>query len=325
MKNYIKITLILSILLSGCGKEFLDEKRDKTLVVPPSIPDLQALLDDATVTMNTGSGHELGLIGADEIILSYEIWRDIPNKPFEKKGYVWAKNVYEGNSVNDWDKAYRRILFANTAYSGIEKIIPGSSNQMDWNNVKGAALFFRAYNFYQLAQLFSKPYDQATADNDLGIPLRLDPDITMKTDRGNNKQVYEQIVKDLTIAAELLPQTGINVYRPAKPAAFALLAKVYLQMKDYENARINAEKCLKIRNVLNDLNTLNLNTSYTFPTLGTNNPEVIFLSYMTNISIVTTTRINVSPEVLALYTSNDLRTKAYFRAGTNGRTLFKGS
>lgn len=317
--------MILSVLFTGCGKEFLEEKRDKALVVPTSIADLQALLDDATVTMNTSSGHELGVIGGDEIGLSYESWRDIPNRPFEKNGYIWAKNVYEGIDVNDWNKAYRRILFANTACAGIEKIQPKPSNQLDWNNVKGGAHFFRAYNFYQLAQLFSAPFEQSSAATDLGIPLRLEPDVTLKISRGTNEKVYAQIISDLNLAADLLPEKGINVYRPTKPAAFALLARIYLLMRDYKNARINAEKCLKIRNELNDLNGLNLNASYTFPTLGTNNPEVIFLSYMANISMVTTTRINIAEEVLNLYQRNDLRSKAYFRPGTNGRTLFKGS
>lgn len=327
MKN-IRLQLITGILISGClacGTEFLDIKRDQSQVIPERIEHLQALLDDAHRTMNANSCHELGVIGADELELGVEVWRNIPNRPYEKNGYIWADDVYEGNEVNDWNNAYRRILYANTALEGIEKITPGENETEEWSNVKGSALFFRAFNYYQLAQLFCKPFDAGTADHDLGLPLRLMPDITAHTGRATVQQTYQQIIQDLLNAQSYLPEIPINTHRPGKAAVYALLARAYLQKGDYEEALGYADKCLSIQHELIDLNEVSLTANYTFPTYGLGNPEVIFSCSMTNIAVVTSSRMNIGHAVLDLYADHDLRKTAYFRNGTNDNTLFKGS
>lgn len=324
----IRLQLITGILISGClacGTEFLDIKRDQSQVIPERIEHLQALLDDAHRTMNANSCHELGAIGADELELDFGVWQNIPNRPYEKNGYIWADDVYEGNEVNDWNNAYRRILFANTALEGIEKITPAENQMEAWNNVKGSALFFRAFNYYELAQLFCKPFDAGTADRDLGLPLRLMPDITAHTGRATLRQTYQQIIQDLLNAQSCLPEIPINTHRPGKAAVFALLARVYLQLGDYEAALGYADKCLSIQHDLIDLNEVSLTANYTFPTYGLGNPEVIFSCSMSNIAVVTSSRMNIAHAVLDLYSDHDLRKVAYFRDGTNNNVLFKGS
>lgn len=319
------ILLISALALSGCGKEFLDIKRDKSQVVPTTIADFQALLDDASNTMNNSSSHELAVIGADEYVLSNQIWNELSFRPYEKNGYVWAKEVYENTQVNDWNNAYRRILFSNSALKGINEIQPSTTQQEAWNNVKGSALFFRGCNFYQLAQLFCKVYNKNSSQNDLGIPLRLDPDVTKVTNRASVEQTYIQIIDDLKAAAPLLPDVAITLFRPSKAAVYALLAKVHLNMGDYLNAEYYATESLKIKSTLIDFNTLSQDQNYTFPLYGSGNSEVLFMCNMLNIAVVTTTRFNASPELLELYKDGDLRKKIFYRTEPDSRVLFKGS
>ncbi|SDE94691.1 RagB/SusD domain-containing protein [Mucilaginibacter pineti] len=318
------VLIIVCLTFSSCGKEFLDVKRDKGQVVPSTIADFQALLDDASNTMNNSSSHELGVLGADEYTLSDQTWENLSYRPYEKNAYIWANEVYENNQVNDWNSAYRRVLYANTALLGINNIQPLASEKDAWSNVKGSALFFRAFNFYQLAQLFCKPYS-ASADADPGIPLRLDPDINLKTGRANVAATYAQIISDLNEASSLLPVSPVNLFRPSKPAVYALMAKTYLQMGQYEKAEQYASLSLALKGSLINYNSLSTSADYTFPLWGQGNPEVLLMCNMLNIAVVTTTRFNASPELLGLYASNDLRRKILYKTDTDGRILFKGS
>ncbi len=328
MRMIFTVTLALLLLTSSCGKDFLDEKRDKNQVVPSAIADFQALLDDASRTMNTNSGNELELIGADEYFISDQAWEGLPANAtaYERKGYYWAKDdVYEKQQVRDWNYAYRKILYANTALEGIEEIAPKADETAAWNNVKGSALFFRAFNFYQLAQVFCKPFDASSASADPGIPLRLKPDITAPVTRATVSETYARIIEDLKNAAGLLPELPLVKYRPSKAGVYALLAKTYLVKEDYENAERYADSSLHITNSLIDFNTLNLTVTYPFPTNMQNNPEIIFISYILNIPILQTSRMRINPELYASYDDNDLGKNACFLKNADGYYTFRGS
>lgn len=61
----------------------------------------------------------------------------------------------------------------------IEKLIffrynihPSVSDATNWDNVKGASLFFRARGFLTALWNWARIYDSGTANSDLGVPLR---------------------------------------------------------------------------------------------------------------------------------------------------------
>ena len=321
----ISFSVIFLLVFSiACQNDFLDVNRDKRQVIPETIADFQAMLDHTNV-MNNRSSHELGVVGSDAISLLDASWNSLVS-PYQKNGYIWADNVYEGETVNDWDQAYYRILLANTALEGVEGIEPGAEELQQWENVKGSALFFRTWNFYQLAQLFCGPYNEQTAATDPGIPLRLVSDITAKSTRASIEATYGQMIRDLKEAAELLPETPSVFYRPSKPAAFALLSRIFLQMGNYDEAARYADSCIRLKDGLLDLNDLDLTIKYPFPAFGEGNPEVIFMTRMQNILIVASARQNIDSGLLRMYEEGDLRRQAYFNATTEDqRTLFTGS
>src|SRR5258708_17108525 len=124
-----------------------------------------------------------------------------------------------------------------------------------YNQVKGSALFYRAFAFHQLAQLYCLPYS-STAGIDLGIVLRLTSNITAPSIRSTVQQTYTQIINDLKQAAILLPGLTLYPTRPTKTAAFGALARTYLSMRDYSNAAIYADSCLKRDSTLLDYTSL---------------------------------------------------------------------
>lgn len=328
MKRYIQtISMFLLVFMTGCGKTFLDVKADQTQTVPKSISDYQALLDNTSI-MNAFSSHVLALIGADEYYIAdarYDAFPANVTYNYQKRAYTWNSQIFEGGEPStDWSRGYVRVLQANIVLDGLNKLSPSASELTSFNNAKGSALFYRALAFYSMAQLFCKPYNGLTAGVDTGLPLRLEADVTLKTPQSKITETYNQMISDLNIAANLLPNLPSVGFRPSKAAVYALLCRIYLQEGDYTMALNNASQCLSITNNYNDLNTMDLTKSYVFPALGKGNPEVIFQCSTANVVPLTTSFINVASDLLASYASNDLRNQAYFYT-SGGRIVFKGS
>lgn len=325
MKNYSKQLIILAgiFVISACGKKFLDIKRDARLVVPTSVKDFLALMDLRTV-MNNAPSTVSGVISAGEFYLTDGNLGPV-SSVMAKNAYIWADDVYGNEEVADWNNAYHRILYANMALE-VDKVVPKEHEKEDWNLAKGLALFHRGYNYFQLAQLFCKPYDAATAHADLGVPLRLDYDVTEKVGRGTVEMVYKQIIGDLEMAIELLPEQSLHTLRPNKSAACAVLARAYLQMQNFEQAGHYADLGLKYQSGLIDFNNLDFNKNYTFTNdYGISNKEVLFFWQMANSPIISPVRLNVDEELLSTYEEVDLRYSAYFNKNTENGMGFKGS
>jgi len=256
--------IIYSVLFAGCigcllschKKDFLNEKPSSDLFVPSTLQDFQALLDNYTVMSETPV---LGELSADNFyITSVDYWQTLSLK--ERNAYIWAQDIYGGiGNIGDWNLPYQQVFYANVVLEGINKVAITSSNTQQWNTIKGWALFVRAYAFYNLAQVFAPVYDSNTADEpNSGIPLRLNPNVDAPSHRSTVNETYTQIISDLLEAKDLLQDavpTTLN--QPSKPAALAMLARVYLSMGIYDKALTYADNSLKLHSDLIDYNTLN--------------------------------------------------------------------
>lgn len=325
IKKYIYILLSVSIL-SGCGKEFLEKKRDAKQVIPKLIEDYQSMLDTYKAINLTGSVN-LGLVGSDEYTVTDAVmtaWKGV--YPYEANGYIWADEIFETKESSDWNSAYQRILYANLALD-VEKVNPTPAQQESWNTVKGGALFVRAFAYYQLAQLFCKPYDATTASTDLGVPLKLDYDVTAAIGRGTVEGVYKQILSDLETAYPLVPDLALNNFRAGKSTVATLLARTYLQMGNYERAGHYANEGLKYRSELihfKDLVIPPLGDLFS-GNYGVTNTEILFFVGNNVRPISAYVGFNAEPELLALYEEGDIRQAAYFAKTADGRRAFRAS
>ncbi len=121
---------------------------------------------------------------------------------------------------------------------------------------------------YTITQVFCAPYDSATAASTLGAPIRLTQDVFLRSNRPTLKESYDQLIKDLTEAAGLLPPKPEYKTRPGKTAAYAMLARVFLGVGNYELALDNALKALAIDKKLLDYRPLDPNAFQVFPAHG---------------------------------------------------------
>ena len=89
--------------------------------------------------------------------------------------------------------------------------------------------------------MFSKHYNTQTSDTDLGVPYLESPETTLdpKYKRGNVKDVYEKINKDIE---EALPLIRDDIYDVPKyhfnvKAAYAFAARFNLYYENWEKAK----------------------------------------------------------------------------------------
>lgn len=301
-------------LLQGCQK-YLGAKSSKSLTVPSSLIDLQALLDEY-LPVNTGVG--AGMLGGDEYYLTEsrynslytDIWRNM---------YVWADtNVFVGNA-NTWNGSYDNVYKANTIIEVLPKIKQDGLNEIEWDNVKGQALFLRGRCFFEVAMVWAEAYDAKNAKEKLGIPLRLGTDFNVPSVRSNLEDTYNQIISDLRASIDLLPVKPVHVFRASKPAACGELARVYLSMRMYDSAYLYANKALGLFNYLIDYNTLDTNATYPFTRFG---PEVI---YETDIYGAYAPYNMVDTSIYRKFDDNDLRKALYFEPNGDGSHKFCGN
>jgi len=323
MKSHLNIIFAFSLLITfslfSCKKDWLDAKSDITLAIPNTLDDCQALLDNTIMTTaNVGFGE----VSSNDFTISKVNWDAMSF--LERNSYIWEKQLFESEDVQfaDWNRSYNKVYYANLTLESLDKISETSDNAQRINELKGAALFFRGFTFFELAQVFAKPYDQNTALLDLGIPLRLTSNFNEKTKRSNLSETYELIISDIKNSIELLPTNQANLLRPTKAAAYGLMARVYLAMRKYSDAFEYANLCINNASAqLLDFNDVSATPNYTMARF---NSEVIFWSRITSIIILSDSYHNIDEQLYASYQTNDLRRSLYFRLNS-GRTVFRGS
>jgi starch-binding outer membrane protein, SusD/RagB family len=316
-KNMEAILLAAIVTCTSCEK-YLAEKPAAALVVPATLADAQALLDNygrinfdeaGTAEASTDNYY---VTDADFLTLSED----------QRRIYTWEKDRLFTPEFNDWSRLYQTVYYANTVLETAKKIQPGPSDTAGWNNVKGQALFVRAKSFLQAAWLWAPAFDEASADTDGGIVLRQTTDFNQPSVRATVRQTYRQILDDLKEAVRLLPMTPAHPMRASKPAAYGLLARTFLSMRQYDKAGLYADTALQLKNTLLDYNALNATVS--FPFLPSN-AEDIFHSAQSTPSLTFNPIAKIDSTLYSTYEANDLRKELFFKASGGNGWVFRGS
>ncbi len=328
--NLLYALLSLCLVFYSCEK-YLDVKENSTQVSISTANDCQLLLDNYGL-MNISFPFD-GEASADDYYMLDTKYNLLGGE--DKDIYTWAANAQRSLASDQWQNPYKIIYNANLVLENLPKLkVPADQATMD--NIKGQALFFRAFTFWSIAQLYAKPYS-VTAGTDLGIPLRLSPDLNDVSNRGTVQQTYDRILQDLNEAVTLLSPSSPVSSRPNKTAAYAMLSRVYLSMNDYPNAFKNANSALGLNSQLIDYNTLSTSSTTPFSPRF-KNKEDIFHSVMTNafallypgitfVPSLSTAKIDL--DLVNSYDNNDLRKSIFFKtiveAGRPNSYLFSGN
>ena len=157
--------------------------------------------------------------------------------------YRWTSSFFNGSFGGEYRDAYIAIYRANTLLEEVADLPDATQAEVD--RISAEARFIRALNHYQVVRVWAMPYGYTSDNSHLGIPLKISADQTPQM-RATVADVYAQIIADLEYAEDNLPaDNGIfaNQY-----AAKALLAKVYLEMGDFTNAKAYADEVINSGN-----------------------------------------------------------------------------
>jgi tetratricopeptide (TPR) repeat protein len=249
MKNIYKIAVLAGVLsIVSCKKSFLDlsDPTKKTAdkfyqsedeirqAVSGAYSSLQSHVNSQYIFAEMSSDNTTIQLdpsdrGQTDRAEAFEFWN------------VTATNV---NVADLYNQSYNALYNINYALSKIGGVTAISQQKKD--QYQAELEFMRAYYYFNLVRYFG-PVVLITE------PLASSSD-AFQTKRSSEKEVYDQIIKDLTDAAAKLPAkseySAADVGRASKGAALGLLGKVYLTTKDYAKAESTLRQILPMGYVL---------------------------------------------------------------------------
>ena len=277
-------------------------------VIPKSVEEYRSFLTSAysitkeSKVLTTYRTDELAL-SADALgVEQYEdlfIWNDVNPSPL--------------TSVFPYASLYNTIFYTNHVINS-EATIEG--NQSDKEQLIGEAYALRAMQYFELINLYAKPYNKSTANTDAGVPITLEYDAEKEFLVQTVEDVYALILSDLTMAESLIniqkQEVGYN-YRFSMIAVKAFKSRVYLYQQDWQKAIDLANEALAINA---EIQNLNLDTSI-MPSEYNAVESILALETVASFDLVNNTTI--SKTLIDSYNQTaDVRFSLYFKENTDG-------
>jgi hypothetical protein len=234
MKATTLIACLAGLLLAGCKDAFLNlvpETNLSSATFFKSQSDFTQAVNAAYVPLRTIVNDRAWLLGEMHSDNTYyarnplfgatEQQEDIADFAIPTANGV-TSNVHV---LNQYRQDYLIIARVNQVLASIDKVEFDAGAK---DNLRGQALFLRAYAYFELVRYFGKvPLHlvPATGRDDAALPLAAEAEI------------YAQIVKDLQEAIPLLPpKSKQEAGRVTSGAARTLLANVYVVQKKWADA-----------------------------------------------------------------------------------------
>lgn len=246
MKKIILSLLTLSLFtFSSCNEEFLDYEPSNS----------SAVGDNTIKNEEQLTGALLGVYDALQSNNAYGNFYISANEMLSDNGFVMLSNsnrltdfyrythaISNGGSIsNMWTIGYRIIARANFVISFDGKI---SGTTASGSIAEARAL--RAITLFNLVNFYARPY--GTTNQDLGIPLPKTFEVDLQIKRSSVNEVYDEIIKELLIAANSVQNTTTT--RLNADAINGFLSRVYLYKKDYTKSLEYANKVLSKKTLL---------------------------------------------------------------------------
>lgn len=318
MRYIMNIGLTLCVLLVSACNKFLELKPDIKMAIPTTLEDADLLLNDYS-TLN--GGYPIwGEIGSDDYYVTKDKWEAAASID-QRNAYLWLDEPY--TDVSQWQKPYKTIYMANQVKDVLAKL-NNNDEPAKYNRLMGGAHFFRAYALLQLTEVHCPAYTAEDAGEQLGLPIRLSPDIDKPSHRASLQDTYAQIVADFKAATNNLPVLEGVKGRPVRASAYGALARTYLNMSDYQQAYRYADSCILLSPTLLDYNMLKISDALPIPKF---NVEVLFPATTVNLGILGATSALMDSTLYDMYDVNDLRKGIFFKENTTmpNSYYFKGS
>ncbi len=229
MKNLKYIFLLMvSMTLYSCDEDRLDVNNPNTLTETQ----FWSTADDARLGVNAiyAMQYKPGL-WSRWIYFRYDLTSDIgySKSPWIELG-DWTRfqyvnyNFWEGQVIT-WRDHYKAIYRCNQVLANVPDIDMDAAEK---ELILAQAKFFRAFYYFNIAVLWEDAPIVLEPSNPDDLPAKR----TME-------EIFAQVEQDLNEAVDVLPATWdeANVGRPTKGAAYAFLARTYMQQHMWPDAK----------------------------------------------------------------------------------------
>ncbi|WP_286860077.1 MULTISPECIES: RagB/SusD family nutrient uptake outer membrane protein [Sphingobacterium] len=317
MMNKVLTYLLIGFLSVSC-KDYLDYKPNIKMAIPTTLEDAELLLNNYS-DMNMGYPNQ-GEISSDDYFLNYDNWLSI-SEIDHRNLYCWNNETLI--NTMPWQTTYKVVYIANQVIELLNKLDP-TVNAAKWKQVHGMAHFYRAFAFQQLLSTYTVAFKKETAAMELGIPIRVTPNMDESAPRSSLEASYEQVISDFKVSAYNLPHVAAGKSMPGKAAAYAALARVYLDMQDYGQAQNYADSALSENDFVLDYNDVDPNTDLPFSRFG---KEVLFPATASFSEAFGEYYCFTDTLLYASYQSDDLRKVLFYKTSPTDPDYmtFKGS
>lgn len=305
MKQLLYILSAMTVISTTACRKYVEIPAENVRELK-NTRDYQALLNNSFAQLE--KSYFYPLFASDEVFTADgAVWQNNLNI-IAANSYCWLPKFFnEQQEDQDWADLYKSMYTVNTVATQVMGSIDGTD--ADKRKAYAEALVHRAFLYYTLVNIYAKQYDAVTAATDPGVPVLLSTDLYASLNRAPVAKVYDQIMKDLQEALPELPNLPEVNTTPSKAAVFSMMARVYLNKREFADAGRFADSALKLKNSLIDLNAF---VSAAYP-IKNNDPEIIYSKTISSF----VASLPLRDETLNLFDSTvDLRFSLFTRPGT---------
>jgi hypothetical protein len=233
-KIFLSLGLIAGLTLTSCS-DFLDKEPTNALPVDGSITsakDLQYAINGVAYPLTVermSYASEFGIY-ADLLTNNYKIVKDNGQSTSITYYTITKSDVF---SETPYYYFYKSIAEANKALSEAEKL----EQTDEIKNLEGQLYAWRGLLHFDIARMFAhipSTVDATAANSGIVLATRVfEPEYI--GNRNTLKETYDQIISDLTKAAEMMEEESETGYFN-KYAAIALRSRAYLYVGEYQKA-----------------------------------------------------------------------------------------
>lgn len=241
MKKVIVLILAMGALMTSCGDDFLS-KFPNTQVSEGNFykteDQLSAAVNDCYRQLNRlyeeSSICELyGELYSDNTWMQYFASSD----PFLDNISRYIQEDNNGYILDAWNACYNGIFICNNVLYWLENSEAVYKEEKTKKQFIGEVRTIRALFYFNMVRAWGA----------IPMPLApISPEESYNYLREDPSKVYEQIITDLTMAKEYLPESysKTHVGKVTKYAAIALLGKVYLTLGDKTKAAVELKSVI---------------------------------------------------------------------------------
>ena len=251
MKQLIYTCVLMCCVMCSSCNDYLDivPKGNK---IPTTLADYEALLRDEYTIGQTSISNALYLLNDYYVTVS-----NLNSPTLTRANYMWDETADRILLNNADESTYYQLYAAISSCNLIVENVPSATEATDAERAEviAYAKVIRSLCYFVLANYYADTYDAATAGEKLSVPLITSANINAPSQQVTIQAIYDFIIQGVQEAIDGgLPEQSMTVLHPNLGAAYALLARVYLQMQNYSEALSYANLALGQNDQLYDWN-----------------------------------------------------------------------